>query len=203
MDPTVAVKVSVPSAVVQSEIVGALEGGCLEQSLMLQKNGPELSGQVMSWTISDGSRLWDVEVVVEGSKIPSLGGQKVSLNYFYQFGGFGPTRRELSVATLQSPSHGVWTAEGSDLPYLGKLPLVLSRGSATCTVNEQCGSYERYDLGAFDPLTMVTVSLVHSQTAAFGPWVLVHGGYEEQTSMGSMCNDWFVADVHVAILGLM
>jgi hypothetical protein len=202
MDPSVPVNVSVPNAEISSEVVGALEGGCLEPLLRLQTNGPALSGQAMSWTISDGKRLWDVEAVVENNKIPSLQGQKVSLSYLYQFGGFGPSRRELSVVSQMSASHGVWIAEGGDVPQLGKLPLLLSRGSVNCSASEQCGTYERYSLVAFDPLSMITASLGHGQTGSFAQWVIVHGGFEEQTSAG-MCPDWFVADVHVAIFGLM
>lgn len=50
---------------------------------------------------------------------------------------------------------------------------------------------------------MQLLTVAHGQTAMFGPWVVVHGGYKEQTSANSACADWFVADVHVAILGLM
>jgi hypothetical protein len=203
-DPLAPVTVSAPNAEITSEVSGALGGGCLEPLLKLQTNGPALSAQAMSWIVADGVRKWDVEVVVEGSKIPSLGGgQKVSLSYLYQFGGFGPTRRELSVVTQMSPSHGVWTAEGGDLPQLGNMPLPLARGKSLCTTSEQCGSYERYDIRATDPLSMKMLTVSHGQTAVFGPWVIVHGGYEEQTSENSACADWFVADVHVAILGLM
>ena len=84
----------------------------------------------------------------------------------------------------------------------GKLPLLLSRGSASCSASEQCGSYERYSLVAVDPLSMTTLSLGHGQVGTFAQWEVVHGGYEAQTSTG-MCPDWFVADVHVAIFGLM
>lgn len=194
--------VYVPEGQVTFELAGALEGGCLEPLLALQANGAALSAQAMSWTISDGKQQWDVEAVVEGNKIPSLGGQRVSLRYAYKFGGFGPTNRELSVVSRMSPSHGVWVFEAGDLPELARMPLALSRGAATCSTNEECGKYERYDLAATDPLSMKTLDVAHGQTARFGPWVVVHGGYEEQTSAGG-CPDWFVADVHVAILGLM
>lgn len=195
---------SAPNAQITSEISGALQGGCLESLLEPLANGPELSFQAMSWIVADGVRKWDVEAVVEGNKIPSLGsGQKVSLSYVYEFGGFGPTRRELSLVTQMSPSHGVWTAEGGDLPELGNLPLSLRRGKSVCTTSEQCGSYDRYDIRATDPISMKMLSVSHGQTATFGPWAIVHGGYEQQTSPNSACADWFVADVHVAILGSM
>ena len=203
MDPGASASLSLPNGVVIGELTGVVEGGCLEPLLRLQANGPELSAQAKTWTISGGGRAWDVEVVVEGQQIPSLVGQKVSLSYDYQFGGFGPTRRELSVATLMSLSHGVWIAEGGDLPELGKLPLLLSQGNIACSASEQCGGYARYDINATDPLSMKTVPISHGQTGRFGPWVIVHGGYEEQTSAATSCLDWFVADVHVAILGLM
>lgn len=202
-DPVAALTVSAPDAVITSEVSGSLGGGCLEPLLKLQPNGPALSAQAVSWIVADGVQKWDVEAVVEGSKIPSLGGgQKVSLSYAYQFGGFGPTRRELSLVTKMSPSHGVWTAEGGDLP-VGNMPLSLARGKSLCTTSEQCGSYDRYDIRATEPLSMKMLTVSHGQTATLGPWVIVHGGYEEQTSTNSMCADWFVADVRVAILGLM
>jgi hypothetical protein len=198
------VTVSAPNAEITSEVSGLLVGGCLEPLLKLQPNGRELSAQAMSWIVADGVRKWGVEAVVEGSRLPSLGnGQKVSLSYLYEFGDFGPTRRELSLVTQMSPSHGIWTAEGGDLPELGNMPLSLTRGKSLCTTSEQCGSYERYDIRATDPLSMKMLTVAYGQTAMFGPWVVVHGGYEEQTSANSMCADWFVADVHVAILGLM
>jgi len=80
--------------------------------------------------------------------------------------------------------------------------LLLSQGQVACSATEQCGSYARYDIAAADPLSMKLVTVSHGQTSKFGPWVVVHGGYEAQTSTG-MCPDWFVADVHVAIFGLM
>jgi hypothetical protein len=157
----------------------------------------------MSWTIGDGMNQWDVEVVVEGQRIPSLGGQQVRLAYDYQFGGFAPTTRLLSVQTLMSPSHGVWAYEGGDVPNSGSLPLLLTRGNVACTAIEQCGSYARYGLSATDPMAMGSVNVPHGQTKQMGPWVIVHGGYEEETSSTMQCADWFVADLHVAILGLM
>jgi hypothetical protein len=47
------------------------------------------------------------------------------------------------------------------------------------------------------------VSVAQGETGRLGPWVIVHGGYAEQTSATTACADWSVADVHVAILGLM
>jgi hypothetical protein len=203
-DQLEAVTVSAPNAVITSEVLGTLGGGCLEPLLNLQTDGLELSARAMSWIVADGMRKWDVEAVVEGSELPRLGSeQKVSLSYVYQFGGFGPTRRELSLVTLASASHGIWTAEGGDLSQLGKTPLSLARGEAECATSEQCGSYERYAILATDPLSKKMLTVAHGQTATVGPWVIVHGGYEEQTSTTSTCSDWFVADVHVAILGRM
>jgi hypothetical protein len=202
-DPSDTVTVSAPNAEITSEVSTWLNGGCLEPLLRQQTNADALLAQSVSWIVADGTRKWGVEAVVEGSKIPSLGsGQKVSLTYVYEPGGFGPTRRELSLVTQMSASHGIWTAEGGDLLQLANMPLSLARGKSLCTTSEQCGSYERYDIRATDPLTMKMLTVPHGQTAMIGPWLIVHGGYEEQTSASS-CPDWFVADVHVAILGLM
>jgi len=204
MEQTDGWSLSVPAGTVVDEVLGAIQGGCLERQLQLQTNGAALSGQARSWTLSDGKRVYDVEVVVEGQQIPSLRGEKVSLDYVYKFGGFGPTYRELHLASLTSSSHGVWTAEGGDLNQLGKLPLILQRGPAVCSASETCGSYERYDITASDPGAMnVIITVPHGQSATLGPWVVTHGGYEEQTSTRSMCADWFVADVRLAILGRM
>jgi hypothetical protein len=200
-DPNLA-SVFVADGQVTLEVPGALEGGCLEALLGLRANGPSLAAQAISWTITSGNRSWDVEAVVEGNKVPSFGGQRVTLSYTFEFGGFGPSRRQVSVVSTMSPSHGVWIEEGGDLPQLGELPLELSRGASACSTTEQCGSYQRYEIAATDPLSMKTFAVAHGQTARFGPWVVVHGGYEEQTTAGT-CPDWFVADVHVAILGLM
>jgi hypothetical protein len=195
--------VSVPNGQISGETVGLLDGGCLEPLLAEQKNGPALSAQTMSFTVTDGNQEWVVEVVVEGNQLPSLGGQKVSLTYFHEPGEFGPTRRELSMVTLTSPSHGIWTSEGADLTELGNPPLHLSRSKAVCSTSEECGSYERYDIDAAEPLTMRTVNVPHGQSGSLGPWVIVHGGYAQQTSENSPCSDWYVADVRVGILGLM
>jgi len=196
------VQLSLPNVEVTGELVGSLEGGCLEPLLRDQANGPELVGQVMSWTVSDGSLSWDVEVVVEGEQVPSLVGQRVSLDYIYEPGGFGPTHRELSLVSRMSPSHGVWIAEGGDLDELKGLPFQLDRGGSVCAANGSCGDYERYDITATDPLTMASLLVPHGQSTRFGPWLVKHGGYAEATGPGQ-CLDWFVADVHVAILGLM
>jgi hypothetical protein len=195
--------VSVPNGQVSSETVGALEDGCLAPLLLGWPNKLALLAQATSWTVTEGDRVFVVEVVVEGNQMPSLDGQKVSLTYFHEPGEFSPTRRELSMVTLTSPTHGVWMAEGGDLPELGNLPLQLSRSKTVCSRSAECGSYERYDIDAFEPLTTSTVSVQHGQTSKLGPWDIVHGGYAEQTSDGGSCLDWFVADVHVAILGSM
>ena len=202
VDPNAAASVSVPDGSVTEQETHAHAGGCLEPLIKLQANGPALSAQAVSWSITFGNRSWDVEAVAEGSRFPSLLGERVSVSYSYEFGGFGPTRRELSVVTKLSPSRGVWIAEGGDLGQLGKLPLLLSQGQIACSATEQCGSYNRYDIAATDPLSMKTIAVPHGQTSSFGEWVIVHGGYAEQTSAGTSCADWFVADVHVAILGL-
>jgi hypothetical protein len=203
-DPFTPVTVSAPNAEITSEVSGVATDGCLAPLLKPLPNGSQLSAQARSWIVADGVRKWDVEVVVEGGKLPSLGGgQKVSLSYVYQAGGFGPTHRELSLVTQTSPSHGIWTAEGADLPQLGNLPLSLARGKSLCATDEPCGSYERYDIRATDPLSMQTLTVPHGQTATIGPWVIVHAGYAEQTSATATCADWFVANVQVAIFGLM
>jgi hypothetical protein len=203
LDPTTDTTVSVPLGVVSVEEPRARAGGCLEPLLNLQANGALLSAQALSWTVTAGNRSWDVEALADGNPLPSLLGQKVSVSYSYGFGGFGPTRRQLSVVTEMSPSHGVWIAEGGDLPQLGKLPLLLWQGQVVCMATEQCGSYNRYDIGATDPLSMKMVQVSYGQTGRLGAWVIVHGGYEEQTSASSACADWFVADAGVAILGSM
>jgi len=203
VDPSAPAPVAVPLADVSAEEPRARPGGCLEPLLDLQTAGPALFAQAVSWTVTTGDRSWDVEAVVEGNKLPSLLGQKVSVSYAYEFGGFGPSHRQLSVVTKLSPSYGIWIAEGGDLPELGELPLLLSQGDAVCSTAGQCGSYSRYGIGATDPLSMRLVTVAHGQTGRLGPWVIVHGGFEEQTSTSSPCSDWFVADVHLAILGLM
>lgn len=195
--------VSVPNGQISSETVGAREDGCLKPLLLGSPNKPALLAQAMSWTVTEGDRVFLVEVVVEGNQMPSLDGQEVSLTYLHEPEDFSPTRMELSLVTLTSPTHGVWTSEGGDLPELGNLPLQLSRSKTVCATSEECGSYERYDIDAVEPLTTSTVSVPHGQTSKLGPWAIVHGGYAEQTSNSGACADGYVADVRVAILGSM
>ena len=203
-DPNAGGYVSLPTAIITEEVAGALKGGCLERELQsLGNNGPSLAAQAVSWKVSSGNALYDVEALVEGQKLPSLLNEKVSLEYIYKFGGFSPSYRELHLASLASTSHGVWTAEGADLSQLGQLPLLLERGMVACAASEPCGSYERYGLTAMDRATMKLVNVGHGETSTLGPWVVVHGGYAEQTSAGTMCADWFVADIRLAILGRM
>lgn len=196
-------RVSVPNGQVSSERVGALQDGCLAPLLLGWPNKVALLAQATSWTVTEGDRVFVVEVVVEGNQLPSLDGQEVSLTFFHEPGEFSPTRRELSMVTLTNPAHGIWMGEGGDLSEIGNLPLQLSRSKTVCSTSEECGSYERYDIDAVEPLTTSTVSVPHGQTSKLGPWDIVHGGYAEQTSDGGSCLDWFVADVHVAILGSM
>lgn len=196
-------RVSVPNGQISSERVGALEDGCLAPLLLGWPNKLALLAQATSWTVTEGDRVFVVEVVVEGNQLPSLDGQEVSLTFFHEPGEFSPTRRELSMVTLTNPAHGIWTAEGGELSELGNLPLQLSRSKTVCSTSEECGSYERYDIDAVEPLTTSTVSVPHSQSASLGPWAIVHGGYAEQTSDDGPCADWYMADVSVAILGSM
>lgn len=198
-DPTAPMSLSATGSAIAAKR-GVLKGGCLEQLLQNRTNGPELAAEATSFTVKNGSQVWIVEVVVEGHTLPDLIGEKVRINYDYKFGGFGPTFRVLALASLNSRSHGIWVAEGGDLPELASLPLMLTRGGLVCSTAEQCGSYARYDIVATDPLTMTGTNVPHAQSAAFGPWNVIHAGYEEQTQAG-MCPDWFVADAQVAILG--
>lgn len=200
--PTDSAQVNVPSGVVVSEVNGS-QGGCLEPLLKGQPNWPELLAQVMSFTVNGGNNdFWNVEVIVGGSRLPSLLGQKVRLTYEYKFGGFGPTFRQLSLVSLQSPSLGVWTAEGGALPELNNLPLLRTQGAVDCSANEPCGSYDRFSIVVTDPLTMGSVDVPYAQTRRLGPWEIVHAGYERQSSP-SMCPDWFVAHALVGVVGLM
>lgn len=200
--PEIPVNFTVPQCVVSTELSGVLEGGCLEPLIRNRGNGPELAAQAVAFTVTDGDRYWNAEVVVEGNNIPSLLGQKVRLDYRFEPGGFGPDVRHLALVSYGSRSHGVWIAEGGDIPDLGALPLQLISASVVCSSTEQCGSYERYDLAATDPVTMAGIRVPYAQAAQLGPWVIAHGGYEEQTSAGT-CPDWFVAHAQVGILGLM
>jgi hypothetical protein len=201
--PEADMSLAVPMAQVTGESFGALEGGCLDPLLEYETNRAALSAQATSWTVTDGGRAWDVEFVVEGNEVPNLMGQSVSLSYSYQYGEFSPTLRHLSMTTLSSPSHGLWIAEAGDLPDFGELPLLLSRGPVACSSCDDCGGYEGYEISASDPLSMETVHLEHARSGVLGPYIIVHGGYRQQTSTTSPCSDWFVADVHVAILGRM
>jgi hypothetical protein len=201
VDPTAPVSLSATGTVVVAKR-GVPAGGCLEPLLQNRTNGPELAAQATSFTVRNGTQAWVVETVVEGHMLPDLIGEKVKVRYDYKFGGFGPTLRVLALASLNSRSHGIWVAEGGDLPELGGLPLILTRGGPVCSSAEPCGSYQRYDIVATDPLTMTGTNVPHAQSAAFGPWNVIHAGYAEQT-MAGMCPDWFVADVKVAIFGWM
>jgi hypothetical protein len=205
-DPYDTVNLLVPSAAVTNESQGASANGCLkalvEDSVADEQQGDELLSEATSLELSDGDRVWVVEVVVEGYELPSLVGQQVSLSYAFEDGEFSPTQRQLSLVSEQSASLGVWTAEGGDLPELGNVPLVLARGPAACLACDECGSYEAYGIDIVDPLSRTRVGVPHGQAEAYGPWVVVHGGLAQQTSSGG-CADWYVAHAQVAILGRM
>jgi hypothetical protein len=181
---------------VQSVVNGALKGGCMESTLALEGAAPELAAQTKSLLVRDVGQLWDVEYLIPGVNLPDLSGSNVDVSYHYQFGGFGPTQRRLSVVSDRGAS--IHQADGGDLGDLVGLPVMLTQGAAICSSIAMCGDWQRYDMNASvgDFSTVVT----HGGTARVGEFLVVHGGYAEQTSPNSSCPDYFVADVHVAVV---
>jgi len=196
------IALSVPEAQVVEERIGVMKGSCLEPFLRRSQNGLSVAERAKTFRVAAGDRSWDVEIAVEGGDIPSLQGQTVSLSYSYEPEDFSPTLLHLSLVTLSSRSRGIWVAQGGELADLEDLPLQLSRGGVACSGSDDCLRYEGYDIGAAEAPSGPTLNVPYGHAATLGPWVVVHGGYSEQTSVVAACADDFVADVHVAILGL-
>src|SRR6185503_1854217 len=76
---------------------GTLEGGCMADVIKYEANAPELAAQTVSLLVSDGSRTWDVEYLIPGTKLPDMEGAVVTVSYHHEFGGFGPIQNRLSV----------------------------------------------------------------------------------------------------------
>jgi len=196
------IKLSVPEAQVVEERIGVMKGSCLEPFLRRARTALAVADRAKTFRIAAGDRSWDVEIAVEGSDIPSLEGQTVSLSYSYHPEDFSPTLMHLGLATLSNPARGVWVAQGGELVELQDLPLQLSRGGVACSGSDDCLRYDGYEIHVMQAPGEPTLNVPYGQAATLGPWIVVHGGYLEQTSVIEACADAFVADVNVAIFGL-
>ena len=96
----------------------------------------------------------------------------------------------------KSPS-GQGVASGGSVSDLGNVPLTFRQGAAICAQHDTCGDWNRYDLEVLD--NGGWTRLPHGATLTLGGYRVIHGGVAEQVSAAG-CPDWYVADVHVAVI---
>lgn len=148
----------------------------------------EADDEGVSWTFG----VW----LPDDQDVPAVG-DPIHASFFYQAGGFGPTRAHLAIANDHDALRE-WLGVAADLPEL-PVPtgLHVARGDVVARHTSSCGDWASYAM---------EVGTYHSgDTLDYGERLDVaglefrHGGYDQATRQGQ-CPDWFVANVALAIL---
>jgi hypothetical protein len=155
---------------------------------------------VAAWWLraaGDDGATWTIGVWLRGTAAPE-NGDVVHADLAYRFGDFSPTVASLELRDADDALLA-WMGFGGDLPDLHPPEgVTLAQGRVASRHASECGRWASYDVDVTTPEGAAVLQV--GDTLQIDGLELRHGGFDEATGSRSRCQDWFVADVAVAIV---
>jgi hypothetical protein len=156
----------------------------------------EIVALIVRASADGGTADWNVEYQVPSNGVNWTVGENIQVAYARSGGGWVPVVTSLILNFGQAVD--VYIGSGGKVSDLGTVPFTFRQGASVCVQHHMCGDWADYDLEFKD--TSGWIRVPYGATTTLGTYRIIHGGLAEQLTASSTCADWYVADVHVAVM---